>query len=88
MSGSFLTNCFAFLSHVQPIVGVLVAFAIGYLAIGFPIQVRAGGSARDVWGTAAGVCVAAFYAFLVTSVVPSVAHHDQPPPPAKVVSVR
>ncbi|WP_205962563.1 hypothetical protein [Paraburkholderia phosphatilytica] len=79
MSGSFFTHCLALLSDVQPITGVLVAFAIGYLAIGFPTHVRAGGSARDVWGTAAGLCAAALYAFLITSVVPPAAHHHPQP---------
>jgi hypothetical protein len=75
MSETFLTSCVATLSKIPPVTGVLAAFAFGYLAIGFPMHSRAGGAARDVWGTVAGLCVAALYAFLIAEVFPYASHY-------------
>lgn len=52
-------------TRVPPPVGVVVAFGIGYLAVGIPAHFRFGGVSRDVYGTLAGLFVALGYLALV-----------------------
>ncbi|MCC8391265.1 hypothetical protein LJ656_01585 [Paraburkholderia sp. MMS20-SJTR3] len=60
-----------FIGHdLPPVLAVVVFFLIGYLAVGLPMHFRQGAASRDIWGTAAGVTMAALYAAFVVGVYP------------------
>jgi hypothetical protein len=53
---------------------VIVFFLIGYLIVGLPVHFRQGAASRDIWGTAAGVTMAALYAAFIVAVYPALHH--------------
>jgi RsiW-degrading membrane proteinase PrsW (M82 family) len=64
-----------FIGHdLSPVRAVIVFFLIGYLVVGLPVHFRQGAASRDIWGTAAGVAMAALYAAFIVGVYP-VLHH-------------
>jgi hypothetical protein len=76
MFTSFLASAVTILTSTPPVLAVLVCFVVGYVAIGIPLHLRAGGAARDIWGTAAGLCVVAAYAFFVVN-APALMPHER-----------
>ncbi|OAJ54526.1 hypothetical protein A6V36_07435 [Paraburkholderia ginsengiterrae] len=67
---------FEFIGHdLSPVRAVIAFFLIGYLAVGLPVYFRQGAASRDIWGTAAGVTMAAIYAAFIIGVYP-VLHHS------------
>jgi hypothetical protein len=50
--------------------------------VGLPVHFRQGAASRDVWGTAAGVTMAALYAAFLVCVYPMLHHALHLPPPA------
>jgi hypothetical protein len=64
-----------YLGHdLSPIAAVIAFFVIGYLVVGLPVHFRQGPASRDVWGTAAGVTMAAMYAAFLVCVYPLLHH--------------
>ncbi|MFM0302216.1 hypothetical protein PQQ99_19030 [Paraburkholderia sediminicola] len=52
-------------SLAPPPLMAAIVFSVAYLLVGIPVQFRSGASARDVFGTLAGVCAALVYITLV-----------------------
>ncbi|HEV3425298.1 MAG TPA: hypothetical protein VG105_16260 [Paraburkholderia sp.] len=76
-----LIQLLEFIGHdVSPVSAVLAFFAFGYLVVGLPVYFRQGAASRDIWGTAAGVTMAALYAAFLVGVYP-VLHHPVHTPP-------
>ncbi|NML33944.1 hypothetical protein [Paraburkholderia antibiotica] len=70
-----LSALLEFIGHdLSPVCAVIVFFLIGYVVVGLPVHFRQGAASRDVWGTAAGVTMAALYAAFLVGVYP-VLHH-------------
>jgi RsiW-degrading membrane proteinase PrsW (M82 family) len=64
-----------FIGHdLSPVRAVIVFFLIGYLIVGLPVHFRQGAASRDIWGTAAGVTMAALYAAFIIGVYPALHH--------------
>ncbi|MGF6771265.1 hypothetical protein P3T18_003744 [Paraburkholderia sp. GAS199] len=75
MSSFSLPTLLEFIGHdVSPIRAVLVFFLIGYVVVGLPVHFRQGAASRDIWGTAAGVTMAAIYAAFIIGVYPALHH--------------
>ncbi|RFU47866.1 hypothetical protein [Paraburkholderia sp. DHOC27] len=70
-----LINLLDFIGHdVSPVSAVIAFFMLGYLLVGLPVHFRQGAASRDVWGTAAGVTMAALYGAFLVGVYPLVHH--------------
>lgn len=64
-----------FVGHdLSPVRAVIAFFLIGYLIVGLPVHFRQGAASRDIWGTAAGVTMAALYAAFIVGVYPALHH--------------
>ncbi|CAD6509677.1 hypothetical protein [Paraburkholderia metrosideri] len=64
-----------FIGHdLSPVRAVIAFFLIGYLIVGLPVHFRQGAASRDIWGTAAGVTMAALYAAFIVGVYPALHH--------------
>ncbi|MGF6569425.1 hypothetical protein SAMN05443245_1644 [Paraburkholderia fungorum] len=64
-----------FIGHdLSPVRAVIAFFLIGYLVVGLPVHFRQGAASRDIWGTAAGVTMAAIYAAFIVGVYPALHH--------------
>lgn len=64
-----------FIGHdLSPVYAVIAFFLVGYLVVGLPVHFRQGAASRDVWGTAAGVSMAALYAAFIIGVYPALHH--------------
>jgi RsiW-degrading membrane proteinase PrsW (M82 family) len=64
-----------FIGHdLSPVRAVIAFFLIGYLVVGLPMHFRQGAVSRDIWGTAAGVTMAAIYAAFIVGVYPALHH--------------
>jgi hypothetical protein len=64
-----------FIGHdLSPVYAVVAFFLIGYLLVGLPMHFRQGATSRDIWGTAAGVTMAALYAAFIVGVYPALHH--------------
>jgi hypothetical protein len=70
-----LNSVLEFFGHdLSPVRAVILFFAIGYVLVGLPLHFRQGAASRDVWGTAAGVTMAALYAAFIVGVYPLLHH--------------
>lgn len=70
-----LSALLEFIGHdLSPVYAVIVSFLIGYVVVGLPVYFRQGAASRDVWGTAAGVTMAAIYAAFIVGVYPALHH--------------
>ena len=66
MQNVFLRGVAEFaLNQLSPVLVVAVIFAIGFMLVGIPMQLRNGAVARDVWGTVAGVSFSLLYLIVV-----------------------
>lgn len=75
MQNFSLINLLDFIGHdMSPVIAVLAFFVFGYLVVGLPVHFRQGAASRDVWGTAAGVTMAALYGAFLVGVYPLVHH--------------
>jgi hypothetical protein len=75
MQNFSLINLLDFIGHdMSPVSAVLAFFTFGYLVVGLPVHFRQGAASRDVWGTAAGVTMAALYGAFLVGVYPLVHH--------------
>ena len=71
-----LSALLEFIGHdLSPVYAVIAFFLIGYVVVGLPVHFRQGAASRDIWGTAAGVTMAALYAAFIIGVYP-VLHHS------------
>jgi len=76
MSEFSLSALLEFLGHdLSPVRAVIIFFLFGYIIVGLPLHFRRGAASRDIWGTAAGVTMAALYAAFLVGVYP-VLHHS------------
>jgi hypothetical protein len=72
---------------MSPVAAVLAFFVFGYLVVGLPMHFRQGAASRDVWGTAAGVTMAALYGAFIVGVYPLLHLHGlHVPPPAVTIA--
>jgi hypothetical protein len=70
-----LIGLLEFVGHdLSPVYAVIAFFLVGYLVVGLPMHFRRGAASRDIWGTAAGVTMAALYAAFVIGVYPAMHH--------------
>ncbi|WP_241017120.1 hypothetical protein [Paraburkholderia sp. Ac-20342] len=70
-----LSALLEFIGHdLSPVRAVIVFFVIGYVIVGLPVHFRQGAASRDIWGTAAGVTMAALYAAFIVGVYPALHH--------------
>jgi hypothetical protein len=75
MSEFSLSALLDFLGHdLSPVRAVIAFFLIGYVIVGLPLHFRQGAASRDIWGTAAGVTMAAIYAAFLIGVYPALHH--------------
>lgn len=75
MSAFTLPALLEFFGHdLSPVRAVVAFFLFGYLVVGLPVHFRQGAASRDVWGTAAGVTMAAIYAAFIVGVYPALHH--------------
>jgi RsiW-degrading membrane proteinase PrsW (M82 family) len=75
MSAFSLPALLEFIGHdLSPVRAVIAFFLIGYLVVGLPVHFRQGAASRDIWGTAAGVTMAAIYAAFIVGVYPALHH--------------
>jgi hypothetical protein len=75
MSAFNLPALLEFVGHdLSPVRAVIAFFLIGYLVVGLPMHFRQGAASRDIWGTAAGVTMAAIYAAFIVGVYPALHH--------------
>lgn len=75
MSEFSLSALLEFIGHdLSPVRAVIVFFVIGYVLVGLPLHFRQGAASRDIWGTAAGVTLAAIYAMFVIGIYPALHH--------------
>jgi RsiW-degrading membrane proteinase PrsW (M82 family) len=75
MSHLDLSALLEFIGHdLSPVRAVILFFVIGYVVVGLPVHFRQGAASRDVWGTAAGVTMAALYAAFIAGVYPWLHH--------------
>jgi RsiW-degrading membrane proteinase PrsW (M82 family) len=75
MSEFNLSALLDFLGHdLSPVRAVIAFFLIGYVIVGLPLHFRQGAASRDIWGTAAGVTMAAIYAAFLIGVYPALHH--------------
>ncbi len=75
MSQFNLSALLEFIGHdLSPVRAVILFFVIGYVVVGLPVHFRQGAASRDVWGTAAGVTMAALYAAFLVGVYPWLHH--------------
>ncbi|WP_233801045.1 hypothetical protein [Paraburkholderia sp. HP33-1] len=75
MSQLNLSALIEFFGHdLSPVHAVVLFFVIGYLVVGLPVHFRQGAASRDIWGTAAGVTMAALYAMFIAGVYPWLHH--------------
>jgi RsiW-degrading membrane proteinase PrsW (M82 family) len=75
MSEISLSALLEFIGHdLSPVRAVIAFFLIGYLVVGLPVHFRQGAASRDIWGTAAGVTMAAIYAAFIIGVYPALHH--------------
>ncbi|WP_144143258.1 hypothetical protein [Paraburkholderia sp. BCC1884] len=75
MSAFTLPALLEFIGHdLSPVRAVIAFFLFGYLVVGLPMHFRQGAASRDVWGTAAGVTMAALYAAFIVGVYPALHH--------------
>jgi hypothetical protein len=75
MQNFSLINLLNFIGHdISPVSAVIAFFVFGYLVVGLPVHFRQGAASRDVWGTAAGVTMAALYGAFLVGVYPLVHH--------------
>lgn len=64
-----------FIGHdLSPVYAVIAFFLVGYFVVGLPMHFRQGAASRDIWGTAAGVTMAAVYAAFIIGVYPAMHH--------------
>ncbi|MFM0336451.1 hypothetical protein [Paraburkholderia fungorum] len=76
MTNFSLSALLEFIGHdLSPVYAVIAFFLIGYVVVGLPVHFRQGAASRDIWGTAAGVTMAALYAAFIIGVYP-VLHHS------------
>jgi RsiW-degrading membrane proteinase PrsW (M82 family) len=76
MTNVSLSSLLEFIGHdLSPVYAVIAFFLIGYVVVGLPVHFRQGAASRDIWGTAAGVTMAALYAAFLIGVYP-VLHHS------------
>lgn len=77
-----LIGLLEFIGHdMSPVSAVIAFFAFGYVVVGLPVHFRQGAASRDIWGTAAGVTMAAVYAAFIVGVYPALHHSLHTPPP-------
>jgi hypothetical protein len=70
-----LSTLLEFIGHdLSPVRAVIAFFLIGYVIVGLPMHFRQGAASRDIWGTAAGVTMAAIYAAFIIGVYPALHH--------------
>ncbi|HEY2024807.1 hypothetical protein [Paraburkholderia sp.] len=70
-----LSSVLEFIGHdLSPVRAVILFFVIGYVLVGLPLHFRQGAASRDIWGTAAGVTMAALYAAFIVGVYPLLHH--------------
>ncbi|HEY1999930.1 hypothetical protein [Paraburkholderia sp.] len=70
-----LIGLLEFIGHdMSPVSAVIAFFVFGYLVVGLPVHFRQGAASRDIWGTAAGVTMAAVYAAFIVGVYPALHH--------------
>jgi hypothetical protein len=70
-----LSSVLEFIGHdLSPVRAVILFFVIGYVLVGLPVHFRQGAASRDIWGTAAGVTMAALYAAFIVGVYPLLHH--------------
>ncbi|MFT4065655.1 hypothetical protein [Paraburkholderia sp.] len=70
-----LTALLEFIGHdLSPVRAVILFFVIGYVLVGLPVHFRQGAVSRDIWGTAAGVTMAALYGAFIVGVYPLLHH--------------
>ncbi|SIT37963.1 conserved hypothetical protein [Paraburkholderia ribeironis] len=70
-----LSALLEFIGHdLSPVRAVIAFFLFGYLVVGLPVHFRQGAASRDIWGTAAGVAMAAIYAAFMVGVYPALHH--------------
>jgi RsiW-degrading membrane proteinase PrsW (M82 family) len=75
MSQFSLSALLDFIGHdLSPVRAVILFFLIGYVVVGLPVHFRQGAASRDIWGTAAGVTMAALYAAFIVGVYPWLHH--------------
>jgi RsiW-degrading membrane proteinase PrsW (M82 family) len=82
MQNPSLIHLLEYIGHdMSPVWAVLAFFAFGYVIVGLPVHFRQGAASRDIWGTAAGVTMAALYAAFIVGVYPILQHtlHLLPP---------
>ena len=78
-----LIHLLEYVGHdMSPVWAVIAFFMFGYVIVGLPVHFRQGAASRDVWGTAAGVTMAALYAAFLVCVYPMLHHALHLPPPA------
>lgn len=75
MQNFSLINLLNYIGHdMSPVSAVIAFFIFGYLVVGLPVHFRQGAASRDVWGTAAGVTMAALYGAFLVGIYPLVHH--------------
>jgi len=80
-----LMQLLEYIGHdMSPVAAVIAFFVFGYLVVGLPVHFRQGAASRDIWGTAAGVTMAALYAAFLVGVYPILHHSVHTPPPITV----
>ena len=78
-----LIHLLEYIGHdMSPVWAVIAFFMFGYVIVGLPVHFRQGAASRDVWGTAAGVTMAALYAAFLVCVYPMLHHALHLLPPA------
>jgi hypothetical protein len=85
MNNPGLIHLLEYIGHdMSPVSAVIAFFVFGYLIVGLPVHFRQGPASRDVWGTAAGVTMAAVYAAFLVCVYPMLHHSLHLLPPISV----
>jgi hypothetical protein len=84
MNNPSVMHLLEYIGHdLSPVPAVIAFFMLGYVIVGLPVHFRQGPASRDIWGTAAGVTMAALYAAFLVCVYP-VLHHAMHLPPISV----
>ena len=82
MNNPSFIHLLEYIGHdMSPVSAVIAFFVFGYIVVGLPVHFRQGPASRDIWGTAAGVTMAAVYAAFLVCVYPMLHHplHLLPP---------
>jgi hypothetical protein len=75
MQNNFLRRLVEFaVDQPSQVMAVIVIFIVGFALVGIPAHFRSGPTARDVWGTVAGVTLSLLYLILIFSAKPSIHH--------------